>query len=362
MERDVTLDRLRGIAVIDVVFGHVLFWLGFFATGYSAVIKSFLLFEMPVFFFVTGAVNGRKNNISYRSFVLKRIKGILIPYYVYSAICVVISSVYYIVNNKFSLNLFIKILLTWLIPLDQQIMPLRLLDRTLWFVPVYIIIIIMFPLMMKVISKIGGYAVILSIVIYVAVLIADNCFVKYTDLTGFAGYFYKIAEIIHEAAFYMIFTALGVFYPALKKSTVKKRIISAIVLAVSISGLLICKYLLGNSPYMQFNKFPPNRMFFFFSFAFASAVYLLYPVLKKAYLFLVRMIPSLDAAVLYFSYNSIYVFLYQSFAFLLMLNILESVGIKNDWLGFAISFIIVFPLVYLTVKIINRIRSLTVKN
>ena len=52
-QRDKTLDYLRGLAIIQVVLVHILYWLGIFSAGFLAIAKSFLLFEMPIFFFVT---------------------------------------------------------------------------------------------------------------------------------------------------------------------------------------------------------------------------------------------------------------------------------------------------------------------
>ena len=80
MNRDRTLDYLRGLAIIQVVFVHILYWIGIFSVGLLAVAKSFLLFEMPIFFFVTGAVNGLGKQQKRITFCFKRIKGLLIPF------------------------------------------------------------------------------------------------------------------------------------------------------------------------------------------------------------------------------------------------------------------------------------------
>ncbi|MDO5151528.1 MAG: hypothetical protein Q4D76_19420, partial [Oscillospiraceae bacterium] len=71
--------------------------------GFFSIAKSFLLFEMPIFFFVTGAVNGFGKQQKYKTFCFKRIKGLMIPYYIYSAICIVISIIYYLLNNVLTL-------------------------------------------------------------------------------------------------------------------------------------------------------------------------------------------------------------------------------------------------------------------
>ena len=154
--RDKTLDYLRGLAIIQVVFVHILYWLGIFSVGFFAIAKSFLLFEMPIFFFVTGAVNGLGKPQKYKTFCFKRIKGLLIPYYIYSMICILVSIAYYLLHNELSIKTTIKLLLTWIVPLDHQIMPLPYFTWAIWFIPVYIISIILFPVIKTAVLKFGG--------------------------------------------------------------------------------------------------------------------------------------------------------------------------------------------------------------
>ena len=57
VKRDETIDQLRGLAIFWVIVVHVLYWGNFFDNNYINTIKSFCLFEMPLFFFLTGASN-----------------------------------------------------------------------------------------------------------------------------------------------------------------------------------------------------------------------------------------------------------------------------------------------------------------
>lgn len=50
MNRDKTIDRLRDFAMLWVIVVHVLYWGDFFISGYVNLLKSFCLFEMPLFF------------------------------------------------------------------------------------------------------------------------------------------------------------------------------------------------------------------------------------------------------------------------------------------------------------------------
>ncbi|MDR2511322.1 MAG: acyltransferase [Bacteroidales bacterium] len=65
--RNEKLDIFRGLAMIWVILTHCLYWLGYFSS-----IKSFLLIEMPLFFFISGASNGMSNKKSLKGFYTNR--------------------------------------------------------------------------------------------------------------------------------------------------------------------------------------------------------------------------------------------------------------------------------------------------
>ena len=50
-KRDETIDLLRGTAMLWVILVHVLYWGDFFSSPFINLLKSFCLFEMPLFFF-----------------------------------------------------------------------------------------------------------------------------------------------------------------------------------------------------------------------------------------------------------------------------------------------------------------------
>lgn len=361
MKRDKTLDCLRGIAIIQVVFVHVLYWLPIFNGAYSSIIKSFFLFEMPIFFFVTGAVNGLGKKVSYKVFCSKRIKGILIPYYVYSVICVAISFVFYIVHNQLSVKLTIKLLLTWLIPLNLEIMPLPYFAGALWFVPVYIITIILFPMVKTVLLKFRGKMVILSILVFLVV--EYGCFfIRQNTTFGTTIYTNTLLCILQETFFYLIFMALGALYPQLKVRTKKQLRCTAGVLFLCIMGLISCKFIFHLSLNMQNNKFPPNYIFLMFAFIVLSLIYLAYPLLKNIYYGITTKIPLFDRFVMNFSKNSLYVFLYQSFSFFIASKLMEMLGLHNEWAIFATAIITVYPIILLIITIIINIKKIALSS
>ena len=66
--RDVFIDHLRAIAITEVLIVHVLYW-GDFLNSKFHIIKSFFLFEIPLFFFVIGAASTMKPIISRKKYV-----------------------------------------------------------------------------------------------------------------------------------------------------------------------------------------------------------------------------------------------------------------------------------------------------
>lgn len=75
-ERDATIDIARGIAVALMVFGHL---------GIKEWPVQFIYaFHMPLFFFISGMTIHKADSI--KNYVIKRIKRILVPYFLFAMI------------------------------------------------------------------------------------------------------------------------------------------------------------------------------------------------------------------------------------------------------------------------------------
>lgn len=181
---------------------------------------------------------------------------------------------------------------------------------------------------------------------------------KSTDFEGYSTYLYTVLDIIQKTSFYLIFMGLGVLYSRIKTRSRKSVIIAMTILIVSIILLLSCKILFGNTLNMQSNKFPPNHTFLFYSFVVLSLLYIVKPLINRVYLWIIRFAPILDKWILLFSQNSIYIFLYQAFSFWIISIVLKYIGVNNDYLAFTIALVTVYPMVGLTIKLINRIQTL----
>ena len=81
MKRDITIDIAKGIGIVLVVLGHVLI--------NSDINRLIYLFHMPLFFFISGIIfySTYNKDIKFKDYLLKKIKSILIPYFVFSIIC-----------------------------------------------------------------------------------------------------------------------------------------------------------------------------------------------------------------------------------------------------------------------------------
>lgn len=297
MRRDKIIDRLRGFAMFWVIVVHVLYWGNFFTNSYVNLLKSFCLFEMPLFFFITGASNSFSKVYSYFDFVNKRFRRILIPYWVFAIICAILSIVKYSQEGNMDFFMGIKVTLSWLVPIDRQKTSVSYLTWALWFVPVYLCVALIIPILkqMKDSDRKIEFAFLLLAIFVV------TCLLK-------IGWLQKIA-------FYSFWTYVGLFYRDIKLATEQKHTRKYFLYIAATGGVAICLLrLAGYSLNMQSNKFPPNIIFLVFSIMMMALIIFAIPYLD-------RFIGWLENRNLagktfnLFSTRSMTIFLYQVFAF-----------------------------------------------
>ncbi len=337
--RDESLDHLRGFAMTWVIFVHVIFWGNFFSNKYADIFKSFFLFEMPLFFFITGASNSMSKKYPYGQFVAKRFERCLIPYWVFAFICAIASAIYYIVKNRWSSIYILKIFISWGLPINCQISSVPYLTWALWFIPVYLCIVLMIPLFLK---------------------IKENKF-SWVVFGGLIAGFFALAIFkigwIQNVSFYSIWTYLGLYYQDIKAVRKgKKKTAYGIglgVLMISVSFLFL-KYKLGYSLNMQTNKFPPNIVFFFFSFAMMSFLYLIYPWLKKTLKKLAKL-KYIGKIFKVYCTKSMSIFLYQAFAFNITIPVTKCINVGNTFLSVTCKIVFCFIATFLLCGILGMI-------
>lgn len=302
-KRDKTIDHLRGFAMLWVIVVHVLYWGDFFDNVYINLLKSFCLFEMPLFFFVTGASNSFSKVEGYFNFVFKRYKRILIPYWVFAFICAGFSGAYLGMFGGISITTAVKIMLSWLVPIDRQITSIPYLTWALWFVPVYLCVILIIPLLKRM-KQSKNSIVFLGAQI---ILFMITCFCN-------MGW-------IQHVVFYSLWTYVGLFYSdiivQLENHNFRKQI-SLVALMGMVTMLVL--YAMGESVDMQYNKFPPNIMFGAFSIVMMSVILLMVPNINKLYDCIERC-KLVNRALELFSTRSMTIFLYQVFVFNLTIKL-----------------------------------------
>ena len=86
--RDTQLDIYRALAMIYIICViHIVYWLGI---G-EEPIKSLVLFEMPVIFFITGAsFSLQTKDKTFKETVVSRFNRVMMPYYIYVLVVMLI--------------------------------------------------------------------------------------------------------------------------------------------------------------------------------------------------------------------------------------------------------------------------------
>lgn len=314
MNRDKTIDRLRGFAMLWVILIHALYWGEFFTNTHVNLLKSYLLFEMPLFFYVTGASSRYSNTTEYFHFLFRRFKRFMIPYWVFSAICVALTISYHAIYNTMNLSTAIQTLLSWILPFDTQISSLSYLTWALWFIPVYLCVLTLIPLLKKAAATHPvRYFIILACIFMIVCLCR----------TGW----------IQNIAFYGLWTYIGLFHKEIALAAKSKEHQKYFILsAIASSSGMILTFLCGASLDIQYHKFPPNITFALYSIAALSVILLFLPQFNHLFDFwekniLMRRILDL------FSTRSLTIYLYQGFAFNLAMRLVRRLAPRSGFLA-----------------------------
>lgn len=317
--RDKTVDYLRATAMLWVIVIHVLYWGNFFVSDTVNLIKSFLLFEMPLFFFVTGASNSFSKTRGYFNFVFKRYKRVLIPYWIFALICIVFSIIDFKNSGSLAPNAIGDIFLSWLIPHDTQMTNIPYLTWALWFIPVYLGIILIIPLLKLMRScKHSDMFIIVLLFVFVA-----TCYL------GLGR--------IRIVAFYSIWTYIGLFYDKITAHITERNFRKAL-LFVALVGLvgILGLHTVGLPLDMQYNKAPPNLMFLVFSVVNLSIIFLLIPYITKLGKYIEQYkLPNKILAL--FSTRTMTIYLYQSFAFYIAIRFINTLIPRIDFISAVIK-------------------------
>lgn len=238
--RDTDLDDLRALVLIWVILLHCLYWFGLVGVRWN-VVKSLFLFEMPVLFFVAGASNavGRARPVG--AFYASRLTRILVPYWVYAAACVALEA-WTAPGPPRSLDY------RWIVPTEAPRSPLGPLTWHLWFVPIYLSVMALFPWLRMVFNRLSSWRRAAPLAALALVLLAFDDF-------GIRR------EFPRNTVFYAFWAYLGLYYPTWRARPWSR----GAVLAVGGGAYVVLWRLLSHGVYQpdfQWNKFPANGAFF----------------------------------------------------------------------------------------------------
>lgn len=301
--RDKTIDYLRATAMLWVIVIHVLYWGNFFVSSTANLVKSFLLFEMPLFFFVTGASNSFSKTTGYFKFVFKRYKRVLIPYWIFAFICIGLSIINFKNSGLLDSNAIGDIFLSWLIPQDTQMTNIPYLTWALWFIPVYLGVILIIPLL-KLMRNCKHSDLFIIVLLFVFV---STCYLNLGR--------------IRSIAFYSLWTYIGLFYGEISLHITERKFRKALMF-IALIGLcgILGLHSVGLPLDMQSNKAPPNLMFLVFSVVNLSLIFLLIPSITKLGKYIEQ--HNLPGKILaLFSTRTMTIYLYQSFAFYIAIRL-----------------------------------------
>lgn len=247
---DCGLGYLRSIAMINVVLVHIFYHLNIF----PGVGRSFLLFEMPLLFFLTGANNFSNYKGGYWKYILCRMIRIYIPYLLFALINIIVLCA----NQGFQ-----PINLLWLSPVNFLLQPavpgLEGCYSVMWWLNIYICIIFVIPFFKKFYDKFSniGLKIIPLCVIFTIVIILTW---YYTSCKQSIIVYWFLLLLV-----YLFFTYIGAFYQRyLKELDLQKILIVSLVGFISLFVLVVT---ISSSSFtwdMQSNKFPTNFIFILF--------------------------------------------------------------------------------------------------
>jgi peptidoglycan/LPS O-acetylase OafA/YrhL len=333
--RNEKLDIFRGLAMIWVVLVHCLYWLDFFSWQ-----KSFFLIEMPLLFFISGAGNRMSRKKSLRIFYLTRFQRILIPYWIYAVICIAFIS---LVNIPETIKSFVKLVYSWINPFSFHISSIPYLNYALWFVPVYLLVMLIFPLFEKIHNthKYIHYLPLIFLLLLVGIL---NFWENET----------KILYYTKMLVFYIFFTYLGMFFTEITEK--RKTLPALIIVTICLVIMFVLVKFWGLSLDMQRNKFPPNFMFFSFSLGALTILYMLSDTIVHVVKFFKQNV-CFDWIFQQYVRFGLTIFLFHPFVFLLLGYMKNTCFARiNTEIAFIIIFLLAIPLVAVVAKCFSWIE------
>lgn len=302
--RDIQLDAYRGLVMLYVpCVVHIIYWLDL---G-SEPLRSLILIEMPLIFFISGAsVKVSNSRRGIWATVNNRLKRVVLPYYIYAAVSILFLSLLSFLHPSswhiadYTWGDFCRILIADDIPQLPFVWHL-------WFILPYLIVSCSMPLQRRIIETLGE-KIHLGVCSLLCLLSIHFCKGNY--------------ELMREVCCYNLFFVLGYLY----YGRLTKNIIVLSLLACVSALLLLCLGLDNSFCPMQSHKFPPDLLFM---------TYGLVAILGCGLFFSFVRIPHNRVLDLW-SKRGYTIYLYQNFVIYSVYLFMDLVPISADSLGVAV--------------------------
>ncbi|WP_234123164.1 acyltransferase family protein [Clostridium hydrogenum] len=238
------IDVAKGIAMLLVILGHT--------SIPNSNLKLILSFHMPLFFFLSGYTFKLKGN--FLTYLKKKIKSLLIPYFVFSVLTYIFWVVVErrIMKNSIGINIFKPMLGIFY---ANNIHNYMIFDGVLWFIPCLFVTEMLFYFISRFVRGKLGLLVVLLAFIFIGFI--DSKYMVYMLPWGI--------DIAFTA---IIFYGFGYIVNGLKYNFVNAKILTKIIVAIISSLLLIYTSEANTVVYMYNNEY--GKYFYFLISAFSG--------------------------------------------------------------------------------------------
>lgn len=276
--RDVGLDLARGLLMAwIVVVIHGIFWLGIAPRGPG----SWLLFEMPPIFVITGAAyllgegakQGRLQPANYLDFLMRRAVRIYLPYIAYVLVAALIVTLVKW-DGALTVDEIGARLWSWLNPVTRGAgHTWKMLSWHLWFVAPFLIVTALMPLITT--RRVPAFVkpwMLAAVTALIVLGLGQVTFAAPLD-----------DQLIKNTVFYAFWASFGFTLAAMpKRWSLADYALVLVLAAVGMAGAAILQPASVTLD-MQHNKFPPNAMFFLFSCAWMALLLIAARFMKPAH-------------------------------------------------------------------------------
>lgn len=285
--RDISIDFIKGIAILNVIIIHTVWWSGdFYINRYSILRQAPLLFDVFVFFIVAGMLSTIKQRMTLTGLISKLSKQYII-YLIVILIWIIIAKLSSVALDP------IEILEAFSLFLFTNSPGVEGLASTIWFMKIYFIIQIIIYCLQKVKMK--------SIILTITVAITYLFHFFSSTTTSYDA----ISSKVNVISFYYSLVVIGQIIQS-KTIILKKNIIVLVVLLLFLISIAI---LFGVND-IQTEKFPPSLLYFTICL---PAIGFIFIMKNSAYVVNIRE-QKIYKLITWAGKNSIYLFYAQSFS------------------------------------------------